>query len=163
MIMRIQLSWWKGNLLAVITAIVLSGMVYIALINMNALQANVNPSPSFVDQSDLSVTVEGEFLYVELVREIDDLESLSFLVFYNPDEVVRDSDAIQSEFAYSVAQWNNGEATVILTFWDGEWTLRAGTQLIEIWVNGNPHEMTVSDAVFAFANGSEERWSIAVQ
>lgn len=145
-----------------LAALILSVVVYIALLNFSVLQANVNPSPWFVDQSDLAVQVTNDGVEVHLMRRIEQLDSLSFLVFYNPDEVIWENDAVRSDYSVSVAEWNLWEATIILTFEEGG-ELVSNTKLVTIWASGDPYEMTISDAVFAFTNGSEERWSIAVE
>ena len=59
-----------------------------------------------------------------LQRTIEDVESVSVLVFYNPDEVVWDSDTVTSPYAVTVAEGEKGEATIIVTMNEAE-TLEA--------------------------------------
>lgn len=152
----------KSNVVAIGMALLLSLVVYIALTNSEILPANLPmQGATFVENSDLTMSVEGETILLRAGKTLEQVQSLSLLWFYNPEEVNRDENGIQSDYPISVAEGDEGEVTLIYTF-PVPVTLNAGSEILRLEITGDPYEMTFSDVLAIFADDTQENLSLGL-
>lgn len=116
---------------------------------------------TFVEESDVTMQVEGDQIILRAGKTLEQLTSISLLGFYNPETVQWDDDAIQSDYPLSTALGDPGEVTIIYTF-PVPVTLRPGSELLRITVNGDPHEVTFSDVMAVFADDTQESLAVGI-
>lgn len=144
----------KGNIIAVCLAFLLSIAVYSGVTNYTNLATDIRGA-AWVDATvltDISVTVEGSDLIITTWKDIPDVQSISILLVYNTETVKRSSDTVESSYDRAVSEWEEWEATVIVTVW---WkTLPAWTVLASLRVNWSPYDVVPADFVATFTDWS---------
>lgn len=153
----------KENLWAIGVAFVLSLIVFVALSNMQLLQADITGwSVSFSEDSDLVSYIEDGVLHLAVARPLQDAQSMSILVFYDPETVRIDQNMIDSTLQVDTAQWTEGQFSVIIPDERIAW-LANGDDIITFDLVGDINDVSLGDIIVTFEDGSSESLSLAIR
>ncbi|USN55677.1 MAG: hypothetical protein H6765_03675 [Candidatus Peribacteria bacterium] len=152
----------KENLLAVGIALVLSFVVFLAVQNSSLLTADIAGNQvTFSEESDLVSYVDGDNLVIAATKSFPQAVGVSMMVFYDPETVKIERDAIDSDYTVSYAAADPGRASLSL-FGDFA-AIQQGETLVSFDVLGDARDITVSDIIIEFADESTDRLSLAIK
>ena len=158
-------SWilgWKGNILAIVIALILTAVVYLAFQNNTALFADIagwKKTPVFSEQGDIGVFLKNAHtLELQSIKDIPHVQSISILLIFDPENISFDTKSFQSKFPFTYASAWEGNGQLILTIQN---KLKAWENIVNIWWNNQDMtKVVVGDTLVHFDDGSTEFLSI---
>ena len=149
------------NILSILVALVLATILFFGLReNFDSLQANV----IWEQQQQLlwDVIVDTYTDRIELVanKKITDADSLSIMVFWDDELISPDFDALSSEGNITDVDDAPGRANI---FVNQLWGISQDDALLVLPTSGDQTQITISDVVILFADGSSEKASVSTR
>ncbi len=145
--------------LAVFLALGISFLLWIVAENSALFGADVaGPVVEFDESSDVITYVSKGEVRLVAGKSIENISSISMLISYDPETVTINEDAVNSSLTVSFANGDEGRATIILN--QLEW-IKKQQELAQLNVEGEAHDIAISDLVATFTDGSTERLSIS--
>ena len=160
-----SLSWWKGNILAVLVALVLAFIIFFAVQQSDSLFADIawwKGSPTFSEQWDIGVFIQNkESLTVQSIKDIEGIENISMLLIFDPEEISLDRKMFTSDFPLTYASAWEGQGELILTI---EGDLKTGEKLLTLWWKDvDITKIVVWDTILHFTDGGVESLSVEMK
>lgn len=156
------LSWWKGNILAVVAALILALIIFFVAQHDDALFADIAwwvDTPSFSEQWDIGVFIKDKnTLTVQSIKDISAVEDISILLIFDPEVISLEKENFVSRFPLAYASAGEGQGELILTI---SWDLKTGEKLFTLWwKNWDITKVVIWDTILHFADGSTESLSV---
>lgn len=149
------------NILSILIALVLATVLFFGLRqNFDKLQANVLGEQQDQLLWDVIVDTYADRIELVLNKKIPNLDSMSIMVFWDTVELDLDTTNIQSKWNLTDVDSVDGRASIFVNQLDA---IKQKDVLLEIPASWDVTQITVSDAVLLFLDGSSEKASISTR
>ncbi len=149
------------NILSILIALVLATVLFFGLRqNFDKLQANVLGEQQDQLLWDVIVDTYADRIELVLNKKIPNLDSMSIMVFWDTAELDLDTTNIQSKWNLTDVDSADGRASIFVNQLDA---IKQKDVLLEIPASWDVTQITVSDAVLLFLDGSSEKASISTR
>lgn len=154
----------KENFLSVVIALLLaSGIFFWLLVNFDSfdvLQTNVIGAEQEQLLWDVVIQTYTDRIEVIANKEIPSVEALSVMFLRNQNEVSPNFDMITSSWSAVVTEAFASRVTIFVNDLNG---LSQNDVILELPLDGEVTQITVSDIVLLFSDGSSERASLSTR
>lgn len=149
------------NILSIVIALALASLLFFGLRdNFDNLQANVLWEQQEQLLWDIVVNTYDDSVDIISNKKIPDVDSVSIMMFWNPSAVTPDFDAPESDGNVSDIDQSAWRANIFVN--DLSW-LSLKDSIFKIPVSGEVTQVTISDIVLLFSDGSSERASVSTR
>lgn len=152
----------KENLLSVIIALFLASVIFFGLLanfdSFEKLQTNVVGAEKEQLIWDIVIETYEDRLEVVANKDIAWLEAMSIMLLRNKNEVTPDFSSMK--WVWNTELTEEYESRVTVFVWDIDW-LNQDTDILSLPLGWNVSQISVSDVVLLFNDGSSERASLS--
>ena len=144
---------------AVVIALFFASLTFYLINQYDLLTADIQWGPVAYGESDVVAYFANESIYIEAWRNIEDLESISLLIFYDTETLTLSSSSFTSEYDISSAEAGDGMMQVIVS---NVWVVDMADELVRIVGEWAIQDMSLGDIVWTFWDGSSQNMSLQV-